>query len=200
MDDERTQEASRDIGKDLELSPPQPQQKTSSWWVPQFNRVELAPLPDPCLVSASTQQADYLVDAPTKHMLSANTSLDPLSSGADCTRTDNLKRKEKCEYPSPHEDSDGICMEKKEESPSGKKLKIFRETHNLSERNRRAKISQQFQKLQKLIPPGNTASQASILDRTVTYIKSVKGLLQMLSTMSPENAEAIQQFYSSKFG
>ncbi|KAL1830393.1 hypothetical protein ACET3Z_000044 [Daucus carota] len=171
-DDERTQEASRDIGKDLELSPPQPQQKTSSWWVHQFNRVELAPLPDPCLVSASTQQADYLVDAPTKHMLSANTSLDPLSSGADCTRTDNLKRKEKCEYPSPHEEP----------------------------QNRRAKISQQFQKLQKLIPPGNTASQASILDRTVTYIKSVKGLLQMLSTMSPENAEAIQQFHSSKFG
>ena len=64
--------------------------------------MELAPLPDPGLVSASTQQADYFVDAPAEYMLPAN-SLDPLSSGADCTSTNNLKRKEKCEYPSPHE-------------------------------------------------------------------------------------------------
>ncbi|KAL8101991.1 hypothetical protein AgCh_033771 [Apium graveolens] len=184
-DGDRTkEEALREIGKGLELGQPPVENERTAWWIHQLiSNQKTATHVDP----------DVLLNRDYSH---------PAST--DDRQTNDRKRKGKedqlqeCEDTEEAEDEQ-TCIEKQEGNSSSNKKKAFREARNLSERERRGKITEMLQKIQELLPPTNRVSEASILDGAITYMKSLKVLLEMLAKMSPENAKAIEQFYSCKF-
>ncbi|XP_074343832.1 uncharacterized protein LOC141683045 [Apium graveolens] len=173
-DDWTRDEALQNIGKDLELGQPQLEE-------------------NPTQVNEDLQLFDSITPL--------SPAADSLSSGP---QTNDRKRKgivNQCECQSTEAENEHSCMAKQDGDSTSKKKEIVREARNLSERKRRGKISEQFQQLQELclVPQGSKASQASILEGAVTYMKSTKVLLEMLAKMSPDNAKAIAQFYACKF-
>ncbi|KAL6847056.1 hypothetical protein ACP4OV_022909 [Aristida adscensionis] len=65
------------------------------------------------------------------------------------------------------------------------------ETHNLTEKKRRCKINERFRTLKLLVPGCDKCNQASTLDQTIQYMKSLQQQIQAMSigcSMKPASA------------
>ncbi|XP_022159249.1 transcription factor PIF1-like isoform X2 [Momordica charantia] len=81
--------------------------------------------------------------------------------------------------------------------PTSTKRSRAAEVHNLSERKRRDRINEKMKALQELIPRGNKADKASMLDEAIEYLKSLQLQVQMMSMgcgMLPMMFPGMQQF------
>ncbi|KAJ3689409.1 hypothetical protein LUZ61_018573 [Rhynchospora tenuis] len=94
------------------------------------------------------------------------------------------KRKAKTVFQGPSEVSTVGANEKRKdalpESMASRKSRTT-EVHNLSERRRRSRINERMKALQELIPRSNKLDKASILDQTITYVKSLQRQVKMMS-------------------
>ncbi|OQU79507.1 hypothetical protein SORBI_3008G153801 [Sorghum bicolor] len=85
--------------------------------------------------------------------------------------------------------SDHKLQEKRKTSSTGrgKRSHHHAEAHSLTEKRRRLKIKEKLKTLQQLVPGcPNNSNQASTLDQTIRYIKSLQQhILQAMSGMKP---------------
>ncbi|KAG8092962.1 hypothetical protein GUJ93_ZPchr0012g19128 [Zizania palustris] len=81
----------------------------------------------------------------------------------------------------------GACTGRRIESNSERKKTASRrssqyaETHSLTEKRRRCKINEKLKTLQQLVPGCDKSNQASTLDQTIQYMKSLQQHVQAMS-------------------
>ncbi|CAN6338822.1 unnamed protein product [Urochloa humidicola] len=95
---------------------------------------------------------------------------------ADLKKDDKLpKAKEKCRA----EDPTFFSLRKK--ATRGARKSHNPETHSLTEKRRRSKINKKFKTLQQLVPGCVKSNQASTLDQTIQYMKTLQQQIQAIS-------------------
>ncbi|KAL5224214.1 hypothetical protein ABZP36_010853 [Zizania latifolia] len=71
--------------------------------------------------------------------------------------------------------------ERKKTSRASKRSSQYAETHSLTEKRRRCKINEKLKTLQQIVPGCDKSNQASTLDQTIQYTKSLQQHVQAMS-------------------
>lgn len=66
---------------------------------------------------------------------------------------------------------------------AGARRSRYSETHRLTEKRRRCKVNERFKTLQQLVPGCDKCNQASTLDQTIQYMKSLQQQAQSMSSV-----------------
>uniref|UniRef100_A0A0D9Y152 BHLH domain-containing protein n=1 Tax=Leersia perrieri TaxID=77586 RepID=A0A0D9Y152_9ORYZ len=86
-----------------------------------------------------------------------------------------------------HTHLEGICVpetrcisnHERRKTSRARRSSRYSETHNLTEKRRRCRINEKLKTLQQLVPGCDKSNQASTLDKTIRYMKSLQQHLQV---------------------